>query len=1273
MADIFRSSKPAYTARRPVPTINSYVREQQARSAQALSPEDDDEYLSDEETQLEDDDEPEPNETTTKGGAAALGTATSNDAQSVVTKDTSEAVDSQQANLKRRRKDFGKRRKLGRRREREVTDPVTHLPVRIYDFQASDLAEVPESLITLGAKSGRLTGVAGKSKSEDELRREAEDIDTYHAQLDTRFPPPDYEAIKRRLIGIYSKSIVIGLTSAAVVAYAVSAAEGLLGSRGGFLPFASEAAIGSFGFLGVAYAIYAARQWMANRVDDIWEEELWRAERNSDGLEDEATIGARSIADIDPASTRWLNDMLSALWPLVNPDLFFGVADTLEDVMQASIPSIVRMVRLVASLKLCPIAIYVTHNSKHRRHRSRWRTRQHSRHQMAPYRCSHEHDFETRRKWGEGPQDWDEDAMKGLQGEDGDFLNLEVAFAYRPQSVASDEARLQGQSQHAHLVMGFYLPGRIKLPIYAHLKALVGKARLRLTLIPDPPFFSSVTMTLLGQPKVEIACMPLVQKGLNIMDLPLISSFVQTSVDAAVAEYVAPKSITIPLKDILAGRDYKLDPRARGIIVIHVKRAYSFKQGDQAIPLLRPEGSSDPYVTCGWAKYVKPLWSTRVLIAEMQPWWDETAFLPVTDDELNINERLRVQLWDSDRFTADDDLGRVEMDLRELMRDPATVSKMQDRVDGFKALKASERMPGQLEWSVGYYPKLPIQPAQLERQTELPSVRTPDALAARADENCRRKLRGGPKIDDVEGTRQAEHKEMEDRMVASAPPLCEYPSGVLAVQIHEATGLEIRAHHNADRRNRGTEVDDEVEAGEELPSAYCSIILNHEKIYRTRVKPKNARPFFNASTERFVRDWRAAEIFISVRDSRAHEDDSLMGLVYLPLRDVFRERAQVDRVYPLFGGMGYGRLRVSMVFRSVGVHLPRPMLGWEYGTLAVAPRVGAQDVSAELQGLTMKLDTSLSSGHMYYHEPPSSQSAANGPIGDPEHHQPFWATAQGKMLHLGVRKRYSSPLVIQFRKERRLRVVDSKTAVAYAVLWLSELPDDEETSVTLDVWKGDLKRASTCTLPKEEAGDEKVGQVSLKVRFRRGVGKAHAGLAHRDPHVANVIEVVETAAYQLRKEHLEGEGVVRSAAKAQTEGVGANGGVPPESSSGKSANTEGTAVESTSEDSDEDDDEEGFADAKSNVEDGDRIADDIDSDEDEDDKYLQDESSRGMRDALRDYRSHAKQTHRRHRGVMQFKSARTLWWMKHKVGYLQDRVSGKLEHGDRKTVVESEV
>lgn len=66
---------------------------------------------------------------------------------------------------------------------------------------------------------------------------------------------------------------------------------------------------------------------------------------------------------------------------------------------------------------------------------------------------------------GIDPDDENDEAGKGLQGEDGDFLNLEVAFAYRPQSVVADEAKLQGRSQSAHLVMGIYLPGTIHLLI----------------------------------------------------------------------------------------------------------------------------------------------------------------------------------------------------------------------------------------------------------------------------------------------------------------------------------------------------------------------------------------------------------------------------------------------------------------------------------------------------------------------------------------------------------------------------------------------------------------------------------------------------------------------------------------------------------------------------------------------------------------------------------------------------------------------------------------
>jgi len=62
--------------------------------------------------------------------------------------------------------------------------------------------------------------------------------------------------------------------------------------------------------------------------------------------------------------------------------------------------------------------------------------------------------------------------------------------------------------------------------------------------------------------------------------------------------------------------------------------------------------SADPYVTVGWAKFGKPVFSTRVILKEMKPIWEEWAYVLVGPEQLNAEEILRVQLWDSDRATA---------------------------------------------------------------------------------------------------------------------------------------------------------------------------------------------------------------------------------------------------------------------------------------------------------------------------------------------------------------------------------------------------------------------------------------------------------------------------------------------------------------------------------------------------------------------------------------------------------------------------------------------
>ncbi len=269
---------------------------------------------------------------------------------------------------------------------------------------------------------------------------------------------------------------------------------------------------------------------------------------------------------------------------------------------------------------------------------------------------------------------------------------------------------------------------------------MIGTMRMRLQLCPDPPFFALCTLTLLGQPKADLSCVPLTKKGLNIMNLPIISSFVQSSIDAALAQYVAPKSLTLDLKDMLVGDDFKKDTNARGVIMIRIKSAKGFKEGDSSIGPLKM-GSSDPYVAVGWAKFGKPVSSTRVIIGEMEPVWEETTFILVGPEELNAEERLRLQLWDSDRASADDDLGRIEVALMELMRGKESKDRMADRHDGFFAVDSNQKMPGSLDWSVGYFGKIRIQDEQLEQQREETGINTMQQLKDKVSEETEQKMR----------------------------------------------------------------------------------------------------------------------------------------------------------------------------------------------------------------------------------------------------------------------------------------------------------------------------------------------------------------------------------------------------------------------------------------------------------------------------------------------------------------------------------------------------
>ncbi|KAL8693346.1 MAG: hypothetical protein Q9218_001825 [Villophora microphyllina] len=892
--------------------------------------------------------------------------------------DTSEAIaTSNDPRQKRKNLKALKRDNEGRR----VTDPVTHLSVVIHDSTESELKSVPE-------------GEAATGHGDDVKRIDQDDEgqQNAHSGMEALYPPPNLQASGKQFAAVFKTAVgaglsfllVISLVSLLLVHWYYARLQPTMGrehSHPSMFPLLPSSfllfIVASLGIL----MIWVLRSWVERKILAVWEDGIWQAARAHEQETSESSI---------PESVQWLNSFLASVWPLINPDLFTSLADTLEDVMQASLPKMVRMISVedlgqgnealrILGVKWLPIGNARKDVSVDGQVQKKSQAQESDRKVPNEGQLEQTDDQESDPASTDAEKPNEQQAVaEGMEAEEGDFVNVEVGLSYRATSTGKS---MKVKAKNAHLYLVFYLPGGIRFPVWVELRGMVGTTRMRLQLCPDPPFVALCTLTFLGQPKVDLSCVPLTRKGLNIMDLPLISSFVQSSIDAALAEYVAPKSLTVDLKDMLVGDDFKKDTSARGVLVVRIRSASGFKEGDQSFGGLK-QGSSDAYVAVGWAKFGKPVWSTRIIKGDMKPVWNETSFILVSPEELNAAERLRVQLWDSDRASADDDLGRIEVDLKDLMSNSQSASQMWHREDRFKALSPSETMPGRLTWSVGYFAKERIQEEQLEQQSLEPDVKSLQQLKDKVARDVGRKMREASSHDETPEISQQKAQELkirEDNMIVSTRPLEGSPSGILSIQIHHISGLQL------------------------------------EKINKSG-------------------------------DDENFADDTAEGQ------------------------------------------------GWDYGTIEITGCSSSlDDLPSSLHDLRLKLRTAISRGKMY------SQGTADGQL--------RWKGKKDQVVHLAVQQRYRSCLIVEFRKNR----LGLDKTPAFAILWLQDIPDEEEYTSSLAIYGGDnanLKRAGSncdCDL------GEQIGSIAISTKFWRGLSRYHKHLASSNPGVQDVLEVLGTA------------------------------------------------------------------------------------------------------------------------------------------------------------------
>lgn len=81
--------------------------------------------------------------------------------------------------------------------------------------------------------------------------------------------------------------------------------------------------------------------WM-KRIKEEAENIRWATEK---------ARGETAQLNLIPESVEWMNTLVKIIWGLVNPDMFASMADTLEDVMQASVPGVI--VRLASDRADC--------------------------------------------------------------------------------------------------------------------------------------------------------------------------------------------------------------------------------------------------------------------------------------------------------------------------------------------------------------------------------------------------------------------------------------------------------------------------------------------------------------------------------------------------------------------------------------------------------------------------------------------------------------------------------------------------------------------------------------------------------------------------------------------------------------------------------------------------------------------------------------------------------------------------------------------------------
>jgi Ca2+-dependent lipid-binding protein len=726
-----------------------------------------------------------------------------------------------------------------------------------------------------------------------------------------------------------------------------------------------------------------------------------------------------------PESVEWMNSLVETLWHTLQQDFFDNIASQINDTIKPYIPEGVS-----ATVKITELG----HGRQSARVLSMRSLPDSEFGDLVPSHGIDKSGSDEERKKRE----------KAVEREEGGvFYNLEIAMAYH-------EASFRSRKDHMHVDVVAAV-GPVPIPVYVQVKEFVATVRIRLQMHPDLPFLKNLTFALTENPKIN-ACVSLgAPWALDLLNLPIIDNVLVSQIDQAATNFVQPKSMSLDMTVYVGGSDLKMDTEAIGVLFVKIHRARSLARQDTRGP------GADPYLTIAFSKYEKPMYATRIIKGDRNPVWEETAIIMIRAEHVKRQENVLLRLWDSDTTGSDDVSGVCEFPLQDLILNANKMEKREDQLQGDTAGTDAE---GVLEWEIGYFPK-----AEYDK-----ALRT-DAMDPRDHH--------GEKMEVAE-----EDKQQDAQNTVPDPNL---PSGILGLTIHQCINVQVDNPNKASMghvKRRRQDSDGELSDNEEtisvdyIPSLYVTADINDKLVYRTRVKSINNTPTYNSSTETYVRDWRIADLTLSVWDTRKKTDDCLVGVVSLKLSDIFNKASSIVKFYDLKGGAGTGRIRISMIFRSMRMKLEESLLGFDIGSFVfLSPITCTGDMS------TSKLRLRSSATSRLLKSGSKTDAGAE------------W-TLDEKNSILPVHYRYMSAIVFEFVGSGLTEKIGGPLGKNkhYAVLWLFRLIDNKEDHFTLPIYSTNNPNRLTQNVvdkPDDTMELTKVGEVKFRGKFKAGLDEAH--------------------------------------------------------------------------------------------------------------------------------------------------------------------------------------